>query len=87
MGTPDMVFDEDMAVVFRSSNNDAEWEAQIVHGILTSAGIDSAVVGNSVLPVLEFQVRVPQHELDEAQRVINAAKIEGSIEESTDSLS
>jgi hypothetical protein len=78
MATAELSFDEDLPIVFRSSNHDAEWEAQMIHGILVSAGIDATVVGTSVLPSLEFQVRVPEHELEDAKALIAAAELAGN---------
>ena len=67
----------DMVTLFSSSNHDAEMEANSIHGLLESEGIPSMVVGSAQLPVLEFQVQVPQVHLEEAERVLAEAKAAG----------
>jgi len=67
----------DMVALFSSTNFDAEMEAMAVHGILQASGIPSILVGTSTLPVLEFQVQVPQEDLEEAERVLAEARAAG----------
>lgn len=69
--------DEPMLPVFSSSNHDAEMEAMTIKGILDASDIPALVVGPSVLPSLEFQVQVPEHDLERAQLVIDAARAAG----------
>ena len=69
--------DQEMAVLFSSSNVDAEMEANNIHAILEASGIPSMVVGASVIPSLEFQVQVPRENLQEAKTVIAEAQEAG----------
>lgn len=62
-----------MVVVFRSANHDAEMEALTVKGVLETGGIAAQLVGTKVLPVLEFQVCVPEESVAEAERLIAEA--------------
>ena len=73
MATPELGFDEKLRTVFQSSNHDAEWEAQLIHSLLLSTGIESVVIGDAVLPT-EFQVRVPDHQFEVSQSIMAAAK-------------
>jgi hypothetical protein len=78
--------DEDtqkMTPFFSSSNHDAEMEATSIHGVLEANGIPSMLVGPSSLPVLEFQVQVPEDRLADAVQAIaeaRAAGPEGALE-------
>ena len=74
---PDDSHEMDMVTLFSSSNHDAEMEAMQIHGMLESNGIPSFVVGTSTLPVLAFEVQVPKENLEEAERVLAAAKAAG----------
>jgi hypothetical protein len=67
----------DMVTLFSSMNHDAEMEALALHGLLEANGIESAVVGPSTLPSVEFQVQVPRAQLDEAERLMAEAKETG----------
>jgi hypothetical protein len=69
--------EEPMLAVFSSSNFDAEMEAMTIKGILDASDIPAIVIGPSVLPNLEFQVQVPEHMLERAQLVIDAARAAG----------
>ena len=66
-----------MVTLFASSNYDAEMEAMAIHSILQASGVPSVVVGSSTIPVLEFQVQVPQEDLEEAGRVLADARAAG----------
>ena len=68
---------ESLVPVFSSSNHDAEMEAMTIRGILEASDIPVMVVGPGVLPSLEFQVQVPEHLLDRAQGIIDAALAAG----------
>src|ERR1043165_3628545 len=63
----------EMVTLFSSSNHDAEQEAIAIHSVLEAAGIQSVVVGPSVIPSLEFRVEVPREQLEDAQRVLDEA--------------
>ena len=67
----------DMVTLFSSMNHDAEMEALALHSLLESNGIESAIVGPSTLPSVEFQVQVPRSQLEEAERVLAEAKAAG----------
>src|ERR1035438_8283903 len=69
--------DLDMVPVFSSMNHDAEMEAQSLHSLLEANGLESAVVGPSTIPSVEFQVQVPRSQLEEAERVIADARAAG----------
>lgn len=76
MDTSELAFDEKLRTVFQSSNHDAEDEAQMIHGLLQSAGIESLIVGDAVLP-FEFQIRVPDHQFEISQSIISSAQTPG----------
>src|ERR1035441_851612 len=63
--------DLDLVTLFRSSNTDAEMEANNIHGMLQASGIPSVVEGTSVIPSLEFQVLVPRENAEEADRAFH----------------
>jgi hypothetical protein len=67
----------DPVAVFSSMNHDAEMEAMALHGLLEANGIESAVVGPSTIPSVEFQVQVPRTQLAEAERVLREARETG----------
>jgi hypothetical protein len=69
--------DLDMVPVFSSMNHDAEMEAMALHSLLEANGLESAVVGPSTLPSVEFQVQVPRSQLEEAERVMAEARDSG----------
>ena len=69
--------DLDMVPIFSSMNHDAEMEAQSIHSLLESNGIESAVVGPSTIPSVEFQVQVPRAQLEEAERIMAEARAAG----------
>lgn len=69
--------DLDMEVLFSSMNHDAEMEALALHSLLEANGIESAIVGPSTLPSVEFQVQVPRSQLGEAKRVMIEAREAG----------
>jgi hypothetical protein len=67
----------DMVTLFSSSNIDAEMEANNIHGMLEANGIPSMVVGTSVIPSLEFQVKVPGANLEDARKILAEAQAGG----------
>jgi hypothetical protein len=64
--------DEELVNVFASSNFDAESEAEIVHGLLQSSGIDSMIVRQNVpeLPTGVVEVRVLESRVEDARTLI-----------------
>jgi hypothetical protein len=73
----DVSHDLDMITLFSSSNVDAEMEATAIHSMLQANGIPSVVVGASIIPVLEFQVQVPRGVAEEAERLLEEARLAG----------
>ncbi len=69
--------DQEMVVLFSSSNVDAEMEANTIHAVLEANDIPSVVVGASVIPSLEFQVQVPREHLETAEKTIAEARAAG----------
>jgi hypothetical protein len=67
----------DMATLFSSQGVDAEMEADVIHGILESNGIPSMVVRATGVPVLGFEVQVPQSSFEEARRLVAEAEAAG----------
>jgi hypothetical protein len=76
-GDVDPSSDFDMVTLFSSSAMDAELEANNIHGILQANGIASMIVGASMIPSLEFQVQVPQSQIQEAERLLEEARAAG----------
>jgi len=69
--------DLDLVTLFRSSNTDAEMEADNIHRMLEASGVFSVVEGTSVIPSLEFQVLVPSEYAEEAERLVREARASG----------
>ena len=67
---------DEFVTVFASRNHDAEIEAETVHGLLESSGIESIIVRENVLelPVGRVSVKVFSSHKEEAERLIEAAK-------------
>jgi hypothetical protein len=70
-----VIRDEQFVSIFASSNFDAESEADVVHGLLQSSGIESMIVRQNVqeLPAGVVEVRVLSSRVDDARRVIEAS--------------
>ena len=66
-----------MVPVFSSPNHDAEQEALEIHALLEANGLDSMIVGPSMIPSLEFQVHVERRRLEEAEKIIAEAREAG----------
>ena len=69
--------DLDLVTLFRSSNVDAEMEANSIHSVLQAAGVASVLVGTSVIPSLAFEVQVPRARFEEAERLLEEARAAG----------
>ena len=67
--------DEELVNVFASSNFDAESEADVIHGLLTSSGIDAVIVRQNVqeLPAGLVEVRVLESKAADARALIDAS--------------
>ena len=64
----------DTETVFTGS----EFEVNAVRGALEQAGIETVVVGDAVLPNLEFELRVAKADVERAQAVLAAAEEAGA---------
>lgn len=71
--------DETLMNVFEAAGVSAEMEAQAIHGLLESSGIESMVVRENVpeLPVGKVEVRVVASEAERAKDVIREGKQAG----------
>jgi hypothetical protein len=67
----------DLVTLFRSTAVDAEMEATTIHNLLQANGIPSVLVGTATIPVLQFEVRVPEESLEEAQQMVASAEAAG----------
>ena len=63
----------DMETVFLGS----EFEANAVQGMLTQEGLTTVLMGNAVLPSLEFAVRVAKEDVARAKELLAAAEDAG----------
>jgi Putative prokaryotic signal transducing protein len=64
-----------MATVFRSSDHNAEIEAEMIMGILQASGVEVFAKGLDVLPgAHEVEVMVAQAHLAQAERLIAEAQ-------------
>jgi hypothetical protein len=74
----DPTSDLDMVTVFSSETAAmSEMEAMSIKALLNSAGIPAVLVGNSTLPIFEFQVQVPREQAEEAERIVRDARAAG----------
>lgn len=73
---------DELVVVFRSRNHDAESEAEAIHGLLESAGMKSLIVRENVpeLPTGPVEVRVLESDEKEARELIESAEQSSSEE-------
>jgi hypothetical protein len=69
--------DLDLVTVFDSDKHTSQMEAQFIRGILEAGGVPAVIVGNTALPYLPFEVRVPKARLEEAERLIAEAQASG----------
>jgi aryl-alcohol dehydrogenase-like predicted oxidoreductase len=69
--------EQDLVTLFSSMNHDAEMEALALQSLLEANGIESAVVGPSTIPSVEFQVQVPRAQLADAEKVMQEAREAG----------
>lgn len=67
-----------MATVFRSSDHNAEIEAEMIMGILQASGVEVFAKGLDVLPgAHEVEVMVPEGQLEQAEQLIAEAQKAG----------
>ncbi len=71
---------DEFITVFASRKHDAEQEAESIHGLLDSAGLESLIVRENVpeLPVGKVSVKVLESNADDAKRLIAEARRQGS---------
>jgi Putative prokaryotic signal transducing protein len=69
--------DLDLETIFRSDDAAAEVEALAIKGLLEADGIAAALVGDSVLPNLGFEVKVARDQAENARKLIAEAEAEG----------
>jgi hypothetical protein len=60
------------------ASNTAELEAFAIKNLLESNGIAVVMVGDSVLPILPFEIKVARHEAERARRLIAEARHAGA---------
>ena len=74
---PDTSEDLDLVTIYESSEVNAQMEAQLIRGVLESAGVPVVIVGDTTLPYLPFMVRVPKARVEEAERLIAESRAVG----------
>lgn len=79
---PEEHLDGPLVTVFSSRRHDAETEAEVIHGLLESAGIDAIIVRENVqeLPAGKIWVKVVESAKEEAEQVIRDAQNIGDSE-------
>jgi hypothetical protein len=76
---PEEFSQDEFVTVFASRKHDAEQEAESIHGLLESAGLESLIVRENVpeLPVGKVSVKVLASNADDAQSLIEEARRQG----------
>ena len=69
--------DLDLVTVFYSEEHDAQIKVQVIRGLLEASGVPTVIVGNTALPYLPFEVRVPKVRLEEALWLIAESEAAG----------
>ena len=71
--------EETLMNVFEAAGHSAEMEAQSIHALLQSSGIDSVLVRENVteLPVGRVAVRVVASEVEQARQIIQEGQSAG----------
>jgi Putative prokaryotic signal transducing protein len=72
----DSSHDLDMVTLLTATNIDSEMEAGILKSLLESNGVPALVV-DSPIPSLGYQVQVPREQAEEARRVMEEAQAAG----------
>jgi hypothetical protein len=67
----------DLETIYSAEGTTAEMEAVGVKALLESNGIEAVMVGNSVLPMLAFEVRVARDQVERARRIMSDAETSG----------
>jgi hypothetical protein len=69
--------DYDFVSIATTDGAISEMEAVSIQSALDAAGVNCVVVGNSMLPNLGFEVRVPREDLERAREVLAEAQAAG----------
>ena len=78
VGEVDASSDLDLETIYRSdSSTTGEMEAMGIKNVLEASGIAAVIVGDSVLPNLGFEVRVPRDEVAVAKELLAEAQSAG----------
>jgi hypothetical protein len=85
---PEEYSQEEFVTIFTSRQHNAETEAESIHGLLESAGLDSLIVRENVqeLPVGKVSVKVLASNAEDAKQLIRAARQgadPGTVEDDT----
>ncbi len=71
-------YDDGMTTVFRSSNFNAEWEAETIVTLLKASNVDAMAKGLDTLPgAHEVEVQVPTAQSAQAELLIAEAQAAG----------
>ena len=73
---PEEYSQEEFVTVFTSRQHNAETEAESIHGLLESAGLESLIVRENVqeLPVGKVSVKVLASNVEDAKQLIREAQ-------------
>ena len=76
---PDHYTEDEFVTVFESRGHSAEVEAETVHGLLESAGLEALIVRENVptIPVGKVSVKVLASDKDDAEKLIEGARDAG----------
>ncbi|MCC7176576.1 MAG: DUF2007 domain-containing protein [Bryobacterales bacterium] len=69
--------DLDLVQAFYSAEHDAQMKAELVRGLLESAGVPAVIVEGAAMPNLPAEVRVPKARLEDALRLIAESEAAG----------
>ena len=87
-GASDHYTQDEFVTVFSSRRHDAEIEAETIHGLLESAGVEALIVRENVptVPVGKVSVKVLSSDQEDAETLIASARDTGpaaSIDEAS----
>jgi hypothetical protein len=74
---PDTSRELDLVAIAHTDGATGEMEAMSIKSILEAGGIDAVIIGNSTLPNLGFEVRVPRDAEQQARAAITEAQAAG----------
>jgi Putative prokaryotic signal transducing protein len=69
--------DMDLVTVFEGAGASSEMEALSVQALLESNGIEAVLIGNTLLPNIPDEIRVPREDFERAQQLIKDALAAG----------